>query len=173
VAGAEAASSALELATLAGSKVPVHACARAAAGVPLAGCDCARADLTITPTGQTVGLLNEGRNEFTVSFTIPQTITLDAGDYFISVAARYNNPVDFSNEAFQWASSLPDDGVLYSDSYDGSGYQFAGSFARTSTAFRVLGDALPQSCPTDTNADGITDLADLLAVLAAFGAPCD
>jgi hypothetical protein len=120
-----------------------------------------------------VGLLNAERHEFSIDFTISQTITLDAGDYFISVAARYNSPVDFNNEAFQWASSLPDDGVFYSDSYDGNGYQFAGSFARTSAAFRILGDAQPQTCPTDTNGDGVTDLADLLELLAAFGHACD
>jgi len=30
----------------------------------------------------------------------------------------------------------------------------------------------PDSCPTDTNGDGVTDLADLLALLAEFGDAC-
>lgn len=161
------------LANLAGFNIVIHRDGGAEPGVPIAVYDVNRADITIIPEGEAVGLLFAERYRFSVEFDLAQTINLPANDYYISIAARYNAPVDFNNEAFQWAASLPGDGIFFSDSYDGNGYGFAGSFARTNAAFQLQGSsAAGGNCATDTNNDGDTDIEDLLNVLREFGKPC-
>lgn len=171
--GDESNEPAVALSNLAGFNIVIHRDNGSGPAVPFAVYDYDRSDVTITPEGETVGLLFAERHRFEILFDAARTISLPAGDYVLSIAARYNAPVNFTNEAFQWAASLPGDGVFYSDSYDGNGYQFAGSFARTDASFQLIGEVEAESCPTDVTGDGVTDISDLLLLLARFDTSCD
>ncbi|TVQ63972.1 MAG: hypothetical protein EA378_00320 [Phycisphaerales bacterium] len=98
-------------------------------------------DFDITSAGINVGLLNAPMFRFDLA--LPASIDLAAGDYFFSVGATLNNPVSFTTEAFQWAGSLPGDGIFFSDSFDGNGYQPLPGASRTNYAFEFTGVVIP------------------------------
>lgn len=141
--GGNETNSSSSLTNISGFQLTFYANDGGAPGAVLADIAVGLAATSPTPTGQLVGLLNAPMFEFTADLGSP--LSLGAGDYFFSVAANVIRPVDFTNEAFQWAGSLPGDGVLFSDSFDGAGYTDASGFARTNLAFEFVGIPTPSS----------------------------
>ncbi|MGF1635353.1 MAG: hypothetical protein ACFCVE_16015 [Phycisphaerae bacterium] len=69
---------------------------------------------------------------------------LPAGQYFISIAGITVNPVDFSNEAFQWAASASGDSLILVNSFDGNGFVPSATFANRNGAFTLQGRVVPE-----------------------------
>jgi hypothetical protein len=95
-------------------------------------------ELTITATGNTVGIL--GAPEFRFSFE-SDTQLFGANAYWISIAANYINAPGFTSESFQWSGSIEGDALIAQDTFDGAGFQVV-SLARTSAAYALYG-AIP------------------------------
>jgi hypothetical protein len=115
--------------------------------------------------------------------TQPQTALVDAGvDVTLSVGAVLGTPP----LSYQWRKDgvpLVDGGRVLGSQTDtltisnaNPGDTDVYDVVVSNAEGQVVSDpaviAVRDACPTDTNADGTTDLQDLLAILAEFGSTC-
>ncbi len=93
--------------------------------------------------GEQQGLLQAAMYGFEADLSSAQSLA--AGDYWISIAGIAVNPVDFTNEAFQWVeSNPPGDGTIAQDRFDGDGFQLR-TLSATDFAFELVGIPAPGS----------------------------
>lgn len=130
------------LANLAGFEIEIYADNAGLPGAPVftESVSLGAAGATQIP-GETQGILGAAMYQFEASLSIPAV--LPAGDYWLSIAGDVINPVDFTNEAFQWVgSSVDSDGTIAQDRFDGQGYQLQ-TLSIRDTAFELIGVPTP------------------------------
>ena len=126
-------------------------------------------DVTLVPTGVTVGTLNAP--EFAYRIEIVPPLILPPGDYFLSIGAyHYDNLIDADTETWQWSvASGPGDGVIAEDRFDLQGMLIRNDIVGTDMAFSLEQLAPDAVCLGDVDDDYDVDLTDLTGVLLFFG----
>lgn len=91
--------------------------------------------------GETQGIL--GAPMYSFEADLASSLSLSGGErLWISIAADLINPVDATNEAFQWVSSVPGDGLVAQDRFDGEGF-LPRDLSATNFAFELIGVPSP------------------------------
>lgn len=132
-----------DLVNLSGFNIRIYDSAGGVPGAIIYETTVSKAQTNPTPTGMGVGLLGASMYTFTADLAAP--VELGAGDYFLSIGAFFFNQVNFTNESWQWAGSQPGDGIFFSDSFNGDGFQPLPGASITNLAFEMIGVPAPGS----------------------------